>query len=344
MNNLPQSEMLAVLLNLMGKDAASAALEGVPAATSKQVKATMEEFESQPPTQDEVELVVDDFVKYFRFAMKTVGKQIEENGGEDEAATPSLQAAKAPPLTLQIAEEDFEVELEPVKRFLPIALTGDHLQDLTRLHPYQVAYAIRDEASITISHVIRKLATEHAAKTLEFLPDALRPAVFLQLAQPSNISDVILEMILETTVQKAMRVEKREPVTDAAEQMVTLIRSVPKSIRIPMLEELERTDEELSNKVKAQMYQFDDISTLNDKDLQQVLGQTSTESLVLALQGVDESLVDKILGNMSKRARESFQEEMGFKTNVKQEEIDVGRAEVVRVLMELDESGSISLE
>lgn len=342
MNNLPQTEMLAVLLNLMGDEAATTALEGVPAATSKQVKATLEEFKTHPPTQDEVEYVVDDFVKYFRFAMKTVDKKMAE-APEPEDKDVAEETHSAPQI-LQLAEEDFEVEIEPEKKFQQPTLTGNHIQDLTRLHPYQVAYAIRDEDAIIISLVIRNLATEHAAKTLEFLPESLRPAVFLQLAQPCNVSDAVLEKILESTVQVAMRVEKRETVVDAAQQMVTLIRSVPKDIRVPMLEELQKTDEELSNKVKAQMYQFDDLALLGDRDLQQVLGQTSTDSLVLAVQGVDQSLIDKILGNMSKRARESFEEELSFKSNVKQEEIDVGRAEVVRVLAELDEAGTISLE
>lgn len=350
MNTLPQSEMLAVLLNLMGPDAASTALEGVPAATSQQVKATLEEFKTHPPTQEEVEYVVDDFVKYFRFALKTVDQKLadEAKAEEEEQQTENNEDSQSEkqeaPKLLQIAEEGFEIELEPTKKFLPPKLTGDHAYDLTRLHPYQVAFAIRGESPVMIALVIRNLPTEHAAKTLEFLPEDLRPAVFLQLAQPCNVANVVLEQVMATTVQNAMQVEERETVIDAVKQMVTLIRSVPKNIRAPMMEELMKTDEDLGTKVKAEMYQFEDLDSLNDKDIQQVLGQTNTESLVLAVQGVDKSLLDRILGNMSKRARESFEEELSFKSNVKQDEIDVGRAEVVRVLTELDEAGTITLE
>ena len=280
MNSIPQSEMLAVLLNLVGPEAAAAALEGIPANTSREVSANLEEFKKHPPTQDEVEYVVDDFVKYFRFAMKTVDQNLDENNNWSGNAP----ADDVKNQVLQIAEEDFEVDIEPVKKFLPPTLTGNDALDLNRFHPYQVAHAIRDEDAVTISIVLRNLATEHAAKTLEFLPDSLRPAVFLQLAKPSEVSDVILDKILATTIEVAMRVEKREQIVDAAEQMVTLIRSVPKSIRVPMLEELEKTDEELSGKVKSQMYKFEDLSLLGDKDLQQILGQVSTDSLVTALQ------------------------------------------------------------
>ncbi|QEG23371.1 FliG C-terminal domain-containing protein [Mariniblastus fucicola] len=341
MNSLPQSEMLAVLLNLVGGEAASSALSGIPEETSRQVKATLEEFKTHPPTQDEVEYVVDDFVKYFRFAMKTVDQKMAQ---DDSADSEEPEDETPAPKIMQLAEEDFEVEIEPEKKFLPLKETGNHIQDLTRLHPYQVAHAIRNEDALIISIVIRNLATEHAAKTLEFLPDTLRPAVFLQLAQPCTVSNEVLQRILETAVQIAKRVEKRENVVDAAEQMVTLIRSVPKHIRGPILDELQKTDEELSNKVKAQMYQFDDLSLLSDRDLQQVLGQTSTDSLASAVQGIDSDLMEKILGNMSKRARAAFEEELSFKGNVKQDEIDMGRAEVVRALTELDEAGTITLE
>jgi flagellar motor switch protein FliG len=344
MNSIPQSEMLAVLLNLVGPDATKAALDGVPADTSRQVKATLDEFKKHPPTQDEVEYVVDDFVKYFRFAMNAVDQELKKSSDPDASGSLEENGESEAPKILQEAEDGFDVELEAIRKFLPIKLTGDHANDLNRMHPYQVAHAIQNEDTATISLVIRNLATTHAAKTLEFLPDSLRPAVFLELAQPSKVTSVILQKILGTTVTIALNVEQREIIPDAAEQMVTLIRSVPKSIRVPMLEELQKKDEELSERVKSQMYKFEDLSLLADRDLQQVLGQSNTDSLVLALQGADEDLIERILGNMSKRARESLQEEMSFKTNVKQDEIESGRADIAKVITQMDESGAISLE
>ena len=121
------------------------------------------------------------------------------------------------------------------------------------------------------------------------------------------------------------------------------MRSLPKTVRIPMMEQLVTSDPDLAGQVKSQLYQFEDLNKLSERDMQKVLGQTNTESLVLALQGADEELVSRILGNLSKRARESLVEEMEFKTDASQDEIAIGRDAIAKVLAELDEAGTITM-
>ena len=111
-----------------------------------------------------------------------------------------------------------------------------------------------------------------------------------------------------------------------------------------MMTELADKDEELAAAVKKLLYRFEDLMRLEDRDLQKFLGQCSSDCLVVALQNVDEDLLERILGNMSKRAKEALTEEMEFKTNAKQDEIDAGRAEVVTLLSELVESGAVSID
>lgn len=343
MDTIPPLEMLAVLLNMVGKEATESTLKGIPKNASTQVSEALEEFKVNPPTQQEVEYVIDDFLKYFRFALKTVDPA-KLNPAASDIDTAIEEEKEEEEVDPAFAEEEFEVEIEPVKKFATPNLTGDHNQDLNRLHPYQVAYALRNEDAITISLVLKNLATEHAAKTLEFLPEAKQPAVFLQLAKPNRVKHPVLSKLMEASIELAMRVEKREPIDDATTQMVTLIRSVPKAMRAPMMDELAATDEELCKSVKSQLYRFEDLNVLDDRDLQKVLSETSTDSLVVALQGAEQSMIDRIFNNMSKRARESLQEEMSFKTNAKQDEIDMGREAIAQILARLDESGAISLE
>ena len=342
MASITRTEQLALLLNLLGEEAKQAALSSLDGITAKNLQEAFKDFETHPPTQDEVEYVVDDFQKYFQLALQSVedtsaapleGEQPEEQIEETEE-----------PFIFSMKEEDFDVNLEIPKKFQSPKLTGNVTLDLNRMHPYQVAQAIKNETSSTISVVIRNLATEHAAKTLELLPEEIRPIVFLNLGSPSKILPIVEAQILKMTLDLARRVETREPVEDSSRQMVQLMRSMPKTIRTSMLEELMNTNEDLGNKVKDGLYQFDDLMRLSDSDIQTVLGKSSTDSLVLALQGADEELIRKILNNMSKRARETLLEEMEFKTNAKSEEIEFGRAAIVTTISSLDEAGTISLD
>jgi flagellar motor switch protein FliG len=150
--------------------------------------------------------------------------------------------------------------------------------------------------------------------------------------------------VLSTALQLALDVEERQADEESSEKMAKLMRSLPRTVRTPMLEELAKQDKALAEAVKGQLYQFEDLARLQDRDLQKVLGQCRTDILVLALQQVEESLLAHVLGNMSKRAKESLQEEMEYKSNAKQDEIDAGRADVLKILVELDESGAITIE
>ncbi|WP_419188975.1 FliG C-terminal domain-containing protein [Stieleria marina] len=336
---LTRPEKLALLLNLLGDDAVALAKDGLPGGLNADLNTALEDFKQYPPNQDEIDLVLDDFEAYFSLAMKAVDNLQGDEPGSEPEPTPTPV-----PKVLRLPEEQFDVEFGPTKKFNPPKLSGNAVMDLNRLHPYQVAHALRNERPEIIAIVVGKLASEHAAKTLENLPDALRAGVFIGLAKPPVTKPRIQDIVLEKTLEMALAVEERQSEEESSEKMASLMRSLPKAVRGPMLEQLAESDQALADEVKKNLYQFDDLTRLEDRDLQKILGQCQTDSLVVALQGSDETLLARILGNMSKRAKESLQEEMEFKTNAKEEEIDAGRAEVVAILVSLDESGEITLE
>ena len=336
MTMLTRPERLALLLNLLGEDAKQLARTGLQGESLEELETALSDFEDYPPSTEEIDLVLDDFESYFKLSLQTFQQEIQA----EEQSQPKLQT----PAILQIAEEHFEVELEPTKKFETPELTGNTVHDLNRVHPYQVARALLNECPAVIAMVIRKLADEHAAKTLEFLPEPIRPSVFLQLAQPSPAKTLVQQRVLQTILESALQVEERQADEETSEKMAMLMRSLPRNVRTPMFDELAKHDQTLADAVKKQLYQFEDLQRLEDRDLQKVLGQCRTDVLVLALQQVDETLLAKVLSNMSKRAKESLREEMEYKANAKTDEIESGRAEILKILVELDESGAITIQ
>ncbi len=334
---LTRPERLALLLHLMGDEATAMARQGLSGEPLEELDQALSDFKAYPPSQEEVDLVLGDFENYFQMAMQSVEQMA--GGGSD-----TQHRSDDGPKILQISEEAFDVEIEPTKKFDPPKLTGDVVRDLNQMHPYQVAQALKNENAVAAAIVMRKLANEHAAKTLEFLPDKVRPLVFLELARPSTITPMIQERILNKTLELALEVDEREEETETTEQMANLMRSLPRTLRKPMLDELEKRDADLAESVRNQLYRFEDIEKLSDKDLQKMLGQCQTDALVCALQQVDESLLTFILGNMSKRAKESLQEEMEFKANASEEEIMEARGSIAKILAGLCESGEVKID
>ncbi len=273
---LSRAERLALLLHLMGDDAAELARTGLNGQPLVELDQAIRDFKEFPPSNEEIDLVIEDFENYFQMAMQNSGATLSDPSGGTG------------PRLLQIPEETFEVDIEPTKRFEPPRLTGDNAHDLNQMHPYQVAQALKKETATATAIVLRVLANEHAAKTLEYLPEQIRPKVFLELSRPSSVKPIIQERVLQKALEMALTIEEREKEQELAEQLATLVRTMPRELRGPMLDELIKDDTDLADAVKDKLYQFEDLKKLEDRDLQKLLGQCQTEVLVVALQQVEE--------------------------------------------------------
>ncbi|MCC9602002.1 hypothetical protein LOC67_15680 [Stieleria sp. JC731] len=331
---LTRQERLALLLYLMGDEATDMAREGITGPARVELDQALDDFRDYPPSPEEIDLVIDDFEHYFRLALQNKEQSGADGDYDDEDG----------PRIFQIAEEAFDVELEPIKKFEQPKLTGDVISDLNRMHPYQVAQALKAELPAASAIVLRKLANEHAAKTLELMPDFLRPKVFLELAKPSKVTLMIQQRIFNKTLEMALKVEEREIEVDCSQKMSNMMRSLPRALRGPMLDELAKRDKALSESVRSLLYRFEDLNRLEDRDMQKLLGQCQTDQLVLALQQVEPELLEKVLGNMSKRAKEALQEEIEFKANAADDEIEEARKAVAKTLGTLCESGEVSID
>jgi flagellar motor switch protein FliG len=82
---------------------------------------------------------------------------------------------------------------------------------------------------------------------------------------------------------------------------------------------------------------------LEDRDLQKVLAQSSSDALVIALVDASDDLKTKLFNNMSKRARQTIEDELQFKANANPVDIAAGKKQIVEILMRMDEAGEINL-
>ncbi len=82
---------------------------------------------------------------------------------------------------------------------------------------------------------------------------------------------------------------------------------------------------------------------LTDKDLQMVLRDVDGKDLVLALRGVPEELMARVVENMSSRAAETLKEDLEMQPPQKRAVVEEAQTKVVAAIRALDESGQITL-
>lgn len=335
MLSLTTEERLALLLSVLGDKASAAAFKSMNPTRAKYVEQLLNEYKLDPPSPDEVEYVVKDFNNYFSFAMEALGPQIKQaterikisQAAGGQAGGP---ASSKPQITYF---EPIEPSTDPV----------DPVADLNRLDPFQIGVALASDHPKTVALVLRKLEPGLAASVVETLAEESRADAVVFLSQESTVPERIVQQVLLSTFEKANSVTYRKDEVDQAKVLAELMRALPKEMRNELIERLTEENEELVESVRSQLYVFEDLLRLDDRDMQKVLGEIETDILIVALQKADNVLVKKLLGNLSKRARQTIEEEMQYKSGVSQEEIDEARTRLVETLGRLDEEGEVTL-
>ncbi len=323
MQVLSSNERLAFLLAAMGGEVATATFDLMEPRRAAELKQLYRELQYEPPSREELEYVVDDFLKFFHMAVNSLGAA---SSSELRPDTPSEASPR-----------------KGEQRFTQITPSDDPVADLNRLDPYQISQAIGSDHPKTIALVLREIETSHAAKVLEILPAETRAATIVQLSCESTVPTAIARQVLKSTVNKACTITFRPETVDQSQALANLMRALNKQLRVELMDTLAAADADMAELVKSKLYIFSDIVRLTDRDVQKLLAQIETETLVVALQRCDQEIGDKLLSNLSKRARESIVEEMEFKQNVSDEEIELARRTIVETLAKLDESGEIKL-
>lgn len=322
-------EKLGLLLHLLGDRAAEQGLGAIAAERAANIRRFMKELREDPPSSEEIRFVLDDFEKYFRFALNNLqqsppresdsqGEERTEKGGSAAAATDIIAFPQLP-------------------------VGSDPAADLARLDPWQVASALSADQPRTVALILSQLPAEIAGPILQFLPEALRTAAFVFLSQPQSIPRAVVQTLLKTTFQKANAIRERRVEINHVGKIVDLVRSLPKDVRNQLMTRLMETDENFANAVREKMYRFDDILRLDDRGIQSVLSKIPSQTLVMAMTRAPENLSSRILGNLSKRARATIEEEISFNEQAPEAEVEVARAEIAQVLGKMDEAGEVNL-
>ena len=91
------------------------------------------------------------------------------------------------------------------------------------------------------------------------------------------------------------------------------------------------------------IFNFEDLSMLDDRAIQKILRETDTMELSKALKGTSTEVQDKIFRNMSKRAATMLKEDMEFMGPVRLSDVEAARARIVQTVFRLEEEGDIAI-
>jgi len=218
------------------------------------------------------------------------------------------------------------------------------LDSLKWMDPKSIAEIIRLEHPQIIAIVLSYLEADSAAQVLSHLPEDTRAGILMRIAtlegvQPAAIKE--LDSIMEKYFSDSKNV--KSSMVGGEKTAANILNLLDSTIENKLMEQVRSENEDLSVRIEEQMFVFDNLRAVDDRGIQTMMREVSTDLLSLALKGVDDEMQKKFLKNMSSRASEMLLEDMEAKGPVKLSEVEEAQKEILAVARKLEESGEIVL-
>ena len=226
-------------------------------------------------------------------------------------------------------------------------LTGsgsNGLESLKWMDSKSIAEIIRFEHPQIIAIVLSHLEADGAAQVLSNLPENTRAGILMRIAtldgvQPAAIKE--LDSIMEKYFSDNDNV--KSSMIGGEKTAADILNFMDTSLENQLMEQVRAENEDLATTIEDLMFVFDNLREVDDRGIQTIMREVSTELLTLALKGVDDDFQQKFLKNMSSRAAEMLVEDMEAKGPVKISEVEEAQKEILTLARKLEESGEISL-
>jgi flagellar motor switch protein FliG len=110
-----------------------------------------------------------------------------------------------------------------------------------------------------------------------------------------------------------------------------------------VLERIDSDKPEVANSIRQLMFVFEDIATLDDPAIREILQRVEKKVIAQALKGATEHQQQQFYRNMSQRAVEMMKEEIEIMGPVKIKDIHAAQQRIVEIVRKLEEEGVITI-
>lgn len=214
---------------------------------------------------------------------------------------------------------------------------------LSKIKPEQLSDFIINEHPQTIALILAHMDASDAAETLTYFTDEMRSEIAMRMANLGDISPAIIKRVSAVLESKLESLATYKVEVGGPRAVADVFNRLGAKASKATLAQIETVDEELASSIKEMMFTFEDISTLDNTAVREILKMVDKKELMLGLKSSPEDLKEKFFNNMSQRAKEAFVEEMSFLGAVKVKEVESAQRKIVEAVQQLADQGVIQL-
>jgi flagellar motor switch protein FliG len=322
-SDLSDIEKAAILLISLGESDAAEILKHLGPKEVQRIGEAMTQLDNVP--QSKVEAVVADF-------MHVVSDQTGIGINNDRYIRAMLNQA--------LGEEKAKTLIDRIL----FSTNTSGLDTLRWMDPRQVAELLRYEHPQIQAVVIAYLDPDQAAVVLTYFDEKVRLEILMRIAALDRIQPQALQELNDMFETQFVGSKSSQSRTlGGVRSAANIMNYIESSIEAELMEGIKENDEALANEISDLMFVFEDLIDVDDRGIQVILREISTDTLVLALKGADTALQEKIFKNMSKRASELLRDDLEAKGPVRVSEVEDAQKEILNVARRLADEGEIVL-
>lgn len=218
------------------------------------------------------------------------------------------------------------------------------LEALKWMEPRSIAEIIRQEHPQIIAIVLSYLDPDLGAEVLGMLPERTRPDIVMRIASLDGIQpNALIELDEIMEKQFSSNSSVKSSTMGGTKKAADILNFLDRSMESEIMDAVKEVDGELGTVIEEHMFVFENLGDVDDRSIQTLLREVSSDSLLLAMKGADENLKEKFFKNMSKRAAEMLRDDLEAKGPVKLSEVEGAQKEILAIARRLAESGDVVL-
>ncbi|SIQ36001.1 MAG: flagellar motor switch protein FliG [Bosea sp. (in: a-proteobacteria)] len=216
-------------------------------------------------------------------------------------------------------------------------------QKLGNIDAVVLANFLKNEYPQTIAVILSKIRPEHAANVLRNLPNDLSIEVVGRMLRLESVQKEALDHIENTLRTEFVSTLTQTRRRDPHEMMAEIFNGFDRQTEMRFLAELDASNQEAAERIRALMFTFDDLAKLDQAGLQTLVSQADKDALARALKGASQPMRDFFFGAMSQRAAKNMQDDMDSLGPLRLKDVDEAQTKLVQLTKELAEKGEIVL-
>jgi flagellar motor switch protein FliG len=224
---------------------------------------------------------------------------------------------------------------------------GDHapaMEAVSWQDPQALAEILKTEHPQAVATLFACLEPEQAQMLIQHLPEELVDQVIPRLALLDAVPPAAIRELNEALEHLLAGGSRFGAVSvrgaDAAAKLLNRIGAARAQRILAVLGEI---DPELAKTLSDNMFVFEDLLELDDRNLQILLRSVDQNLLVPALKGASQTLRDKVFRNLSQRAGEMLREEIESRGAMRLAEVEAAKKEILTAAIALEQEGKIVL-